>query len=136
MGRYALAWLVMLLVAVANGVVRDFTYGRWLPASPAQQVSTFGAAVLLGAVIGWVARRWPFASARQAWRVGLAWVAATVAFEFLFFHYGAGHPWDELWANYDLSRGRLWPLLLLWLAVAPHLFYRLNRRRCTSVPDS
>jgi hypothetical protein len=129
MGRYAVAWLVMLLLAVANGSVRDFTYGRWLPALPAQQVSTLSAALLFGVVIGWVVRHWPFGSARQAWLVGVAWMAATVAFEFLFFHYGAGHPWDVLWANYDLSRGRLWPLLLVWLAVAPYLFYRLNRRR-------
>lgn len=128
MGRYAVAWLVMLLLAVANGILRDFTYGRWLPELPAQQISTLSAAVLLGAVIGGVARHWPFGSAWQAWRVGITWMVATVVFEFLFFHYGTGHPWDELWANYDLSRGRLWPLLLMWVAVAPYLFYRLNRQ--------
>jgi hypothetical protein len=51
-------------------------------------------------------------------------MALTVAFEFLFFHYVGGEPWPELLANYDLSEGRLWPLILLWVAVAPYLFYR------------
>jgi len=28
MGKYLIAWWVMLLVAVANGALRDRTYGR------------------------------------------------------------------------------------------------------------
>ncbi len=122
--RPLLAWCVMLVVSVLNGIVRDFSYGRHLPSLLAQQLSTLSGMLLLGWVMWAYARRYRFTSARQAWRIGLSWMALTIAFEFLFFHYVSGHPWHELLANYDLTAGRLWPLLLLWLAVAPYWLYR------------
>lgn len=126
--RYLIAWLVMLIVSVANGTLRDFTYGRHLPELAAHQLSTLSGMVLLGAVIYLFVRRWPPASARQALCIGLFWVSLTVAFEFLFFHYAGGHSWAELLANYDLSKGRLWPLFLAWVAFSPWVFFRLLRR--------
>jgi len=130
MPRYLLAWLVMLLVSVANGTLRDFTYGKYLPELLAHQLSTYSGMVLLGVVIYVYVRRWPPASGRQALNIGLFWMSLTVAFEFLFFHYVGGHPWDELLAYYDLAAGRLWPLLLVWIFMAPYVSYRLvvNRR--------
>lgn len=124
--RYLIAWFAMLLVSIANGTLRDFGYGRHMPELEAHQLSTLIGIVLLGVVIRLYMRRWPFASARQALGVGLFWMVLTVAFEFLFFHYVGGHPWDALLANYDLSGGRLWPLVLLWVAFAPWLFHRFR----------
>jgi hypothetical protein len=126
--RYLIAWLVMLIVSVANGTLRDFTYGRHLPELAAHQLSTLSGIVLLGAVIYLFVRRWPPASARQAFSIGLFWMLLTVVFEFLFFHYVGGHSWAELLANYDLSKGRLWPLLLAWVAFSPWVFFRLLLR--------
>ncbi|WP_319238900.1 hypothetical protein [uncultured Propionivibrio sp.] len=123
------AWLTMLAVSMANGALREFVYAPYLNAAAAQQLSTFIGALLLGIVIHRHARRHPFPSARAAFASGLLWVALTIAFEFLFFHYVGGHPWPVLLANYDLSAGRLWPLLLLWIALAPSLFHRLRMRR-------
>lgn len=123
--RIVLAWLVMLVVSVFNGVVRDIGYGRGLDPLVAQQLSTVYGMTLLGVVIGTYAWHWPFASAASAWRAGILWVVMTVAFEFLFFHYVTGHSWAELRANYDLAAGRLWVLLLVWIAVAPVAFRRL-----------
>ena len=78
--------------------------------------------ILLGIVIYLYVRRWPPVSAREAWYIGLFWMALTVAFEFLFFHYVGGHSWEALLANYDMAKGRLWPLILVWVAIAPYLF--------------
>ncbi len=127
--RYLLAWLAMLVVAFVNGGLRDFTYGRHTSALTANQLSCASGIILLGTVIFLYQRRWPFPSARQAWSAGLFWMALTVAFEFLFFHYVAGEPWEVLVANYDIVNGRLWPLILLWVAVAPYVFYRLVTKR-------
>jgi len=124
--RYLLVWLVMLVISIANGALRDFTYGKYVAELHAHQLSTASGMVLLGLVMFAFVHFWPPASARQALSIGLFWMALTVAFEFLFFHYVGGHPWAELLVNYDLSRGRLWPLLLAWVAIAPYLFYRLR----------
>ena len=128
MTRLLLAWLVMLVVSVLNGVARDVGYGRELDPLVAHQLSTLYGMTLLGVVIGAYAWRWPFASAAAAWRAGWLWLALTVAFEFVFFHYFTRHSWEELLANYDLSAGRLWLVLLLWIALAPAVFRRLWRR--------
>lgn len=123
------AWCVMLVVAVINGALRDLTYGKQLPELLANQLSCLSGIVLLGAVIYLYVRHWPPASARQAMNIGLFWMVLTMAFEFLFFHYARGHSWAELLANYDIVHGRLWPLVLVWVAVAPYIFYRLASRR-------
>lgn len=128
MGKYLIAWWVMLLVAMANGALRDLTYGRLVGPLAAQQLSTVSGILLLGCVMGLFQRRHPAASARQAVAIGLFWMTLTVAFEFLFFHYLGGHSWAELLANYDVAAGRTWVLVLVWLAVAPYLFHRLFRR--------
>jgi hypothetical protein len=134
--RPLLAWLVMLVAAVANGALRDLTYGKLLPALVANQISCLIGIVLLGMVIHLYARRSPFVSAREAWLTGLLWMMLTVAFEFLFFHYVAGHPWETLLANYDVMSGHLWPMILLWVWVAPYLFYRfINKRELNDAQD-
>lgn len=117
----------MLMVSILNGTLRDFTYGKLVSPLTAHQLSTLSGILLLGGVICFYARRWPFVSSTQAWLAGLLWVSMTVAFEFLFFHYVGGHGWAELRANYNMTEGRLWPLLLLWVLVAPVAFYRWRR---------
>lgn len=126
MMRHLLAWFAMLLLAVANGALRDFTYGRHVSELHAHQLSTLSASVLFAILIYVYVQRWPPVSARQALAIGLFWMTLTVAFEFLFFHYVAGHPWTGLLANYDLMHGRIWILLLAWVALAPWLFYCLR----------
>lgn len=116
----------MVPIAIANGAVREIGYGRHLAELQAHQVSTLSALVLLGLYMGWIMRRWPPSSATQAAGIGALWLGLTLAFEFLFGHYVAGHTWSRLLQDYDLLAGRLWPLVLLWVATAPHL---LSRRR-------
>lgn len=123
------AWLTMLTVSMANGALREFIYAPYLNALTAQQFSTLSGAILLGIVIYRFARRHPFPSLAAAFRSGLFWMALTIAFEFLFFHYVGGHDWSALLANYDLSAGRLWPLLLVWIAVAPSVFFHFGQHR-------
>ncbi len=123
-----IAWFAMLIVSIANGALRDLTYGKYIAVLHAQQLSTLISMVLLGVLIFAFVHRWPPASARQAWFIGLFWMLLTVAFEFIFFHFVAGHPWVELLANYDLLHGRVWVLLLAWIAIAPYLFHRIRQR--------
>ena len=51
----------------------------------------------------------------------------TIAFEFLFGHYIAGHAWSKLFQDYNILAGRVWAVVLLWVALAPWLFYRLQK---------
>lgn len=124
MWRFVLAWLPMVAIAVANGLMREAWYGPHLSELQAHQVSTLGALLLLGLYMAWVIRRWPPRSRAQAFAVGGVWLGLTLAFELLFGHYVAGHSWARLAQDYDLLAGRLWPLVPLWVAVAPPLLWR------------
>ena len=126
MWKYLIAWFVMLLVSVANGALRQFTFGKYLDEKSAHQISTVIGIFLLGIVIRAFVRRYPPDSGRQALLIGLLWMTLTVAFEFLFFHYVGGRSWSELLANYNLFEGRVWVAVLAWVAIAPYLFFRLK----------
>lgn len=125
--KFLAVWLLMLLVSIGNGALREFTYGPRLGELAAHQLSTLTEILLLTGVFGVFFRRHRLATAAQAIRLGLGWVVLTVAFEFLFFHFVGGHSWESLLANYRISEGRVWPLVLIWIGLAPSLFYRLRR---------
>ena len=127
MWRYAVAWIPMVLIAIGNGAARQLWYGDWMSELHAHQISTIGGVVLLGAYMWFVVRLWPPGSAGQAIGVGLLWLVLTLAFEFLFGRYVAGHSWERLFHDYDLLAGRIWILVLVWVAVAPYVFLRLRR---------
>ena len=123
MWKYILLWVPLVFIAIANGVVRQVWYGRYISELQAHQLSSLIGLVLFGIYI-WIMVRWfrPVTAA-QPWSIGFLWLGLTVAFEFLFGHYVAGHPWSRLFQDYNLFAGRLWVLVLLWLTLAPPLFY-------------
>ena len=122
--RYVLAWFPMVVIAIFNGILREKTYGKSLGEARAHQFSTVTGILLLGSYIWWLTRLLGFESLTQAAIVGCIWLGLTVAFEFLFGHFVAGHAWSDLLADYNLLAGRLWPLVLLWVAIAPAVFYQ------------
>jgi hypothetical protein len=58
--------------------------------------------------------------------MGLAWLAMTVLFEFLFGRLVARNSWGELLQAYNLSTGNLWLLVLLVIALSPFLVAKLR----------
>ena len=134
MHKHLAAWMAMLFASIANGAARDFLYGPELSESAAHQLSTIIGMILIGGIIRFYLHLSPLRSQRQAIELGLFWMTLTIAFEFLFFHYVGGHPWPALLANYNLLAGRIWPLLLIWIAVAPWAFFRFNTSRQRNTP--
>jgi hypothetical protein len=126
--KYLAVWFVMLLVSIANGAARDFTYGKQMSELAAHQLSTLTSVLLLGTVIFAFVHFSPPSSGQEAIFIGLFWMALTVAFEFLFFHFVGGHSWATLLANYNIFEGRVWVIVLAWVAVAPYVFFRILER--------
>jgi len=127
MSKYILAWIPMVFIAIANGVLRQAWYGKHLSELYAHQLSSLIGALLFGAYIWMIVRYWKPVSARQSMIIGLVWLGLTVAFEFLFGHFVMEHSWPRLLQDYNLLAGRVWSLLLVWVAVAPCFFYRLQK---------
>ena len=116
---WLLAWLGGPLIGIANGTLRELGYKDRVGELTAHQISTGTALGLFAGYFELLARRRPLSSTREAFEVGVAWLALTIAFEFGFGHYVAHTSWRELLADYDLRKGRLWPLVLAWIAIGP-----------------
>ncbi len=124
--RYLLAWLAMLGIAIANGALRQETFGKIMPELRAHQLSTLIGSVLIGLFIWVVMRTWPASSERQALSIGLIWLLLTVVFEFFMGLVLAHRPLAQVIQEYNLLTGRVWVLFLIWLTLAPWLFFRLR----------
>jgi hypothetical protein len=122
------AWLPMIPLAIANGALRDLWYGRRMSELRAHQVATAAALVLFTAYMAAVFAWRPAGSAAQAFGVGVVWFLLTIAFEFLFGHFVARHPWRRLLHDYDLTAGRVWVLIPFWLLLGPWVMYLLQSR--------
>lgn len=124
--RYTLAWLILMVTAIINGAIRESVYKNSLGELHAHQLSTLTGIILFGVIVWALSRWWPLASAKQTWTVGFIWLSMTIAFEFLFGHLVAGHPWSKLLHDYNIFAGRVWPLVLIWTTIAPYVFYKLR----------
>jgi hypothetical protein len=126
--KYLVSWIPGIPIAIVNGLFRTSLYMQFLTELHAHQLSAVSFILLFGIYVWFVLRWLKLSSAQEAFRLGLTWLVLTVIFEFLFGHFVMGHPWSSLFHDYNLLAGRLWVLVLIWIAAAPSIFYRIQRR--------
>ena len=125
--RAGLIWFGIMLAAILNGAFRDLLLAPRLGDLGARAISclTLASAVL---IVTWMSLAWIHpASMTDAWRIGLLWLAMTLAFEFGAGHYVFGTSWRTLVADYNLFAGRLWILVLITTLTAPALIYLVGQ---------
>ncbi len=122
--RYTIAWVPMLFIAIANGALREFTFGKVMSELRAHQLSTAIGSILIGLFVYAVIRRWPLSTGKQAIAVGVMWLLLTVIFEFAFGRLVSNRSWILPLNDYDLFQGRVWVLFLAWLTISPYVFFR------------
>ncbi len=127
--KYTLAWIPMVFIAIANGALRQLGYGQFVSELTAHQISCFTGIALFFLYTYALSAFMPLHNTRQARIMGLIWPALTIAFEFVFGYYVAGHPWSKLFHDYDIFAGRLWSLVLVSLAAMPYLVYRIRSHK-------
>lgn len=123
---YTIAWIGLVIVAIINGTIREKGYRKYVGELRAHQISTITGIILFGACIYIFSLIWKIQSANQAITIGLIWLALTIVFEFVFGHFVMKHPWDKLLHDYNILKGRLWLLILIWTTIAPYVFYMLS----------
>jgi hypothetical protein len=119
--RSVLAWFAFVVIAVANGALRELLLTPRLGPKLGHVAST----LLLCAfvlIIAWLLTPW--IGPRQpadAWSVGALWFALTLAFEFLAGHYIFRTSWEKLLTDYNILEGRIWVLVPIITLLAPRL---------------
>ena len=124
--RAVAIWVLILVLAMGNGLLRQTLLVPWLGAV----AGLLASGLLLCALI--LAMTWlllPWLGVRGAGPllgVGLGWLALTLGFEFSF-GLLRGQSGQALLAAYTFRGGNLWPLVLVVTALAPWLAARLRR---------
>jgi hypothetical protein len=124
--RWITAWLGAAAIASVNGAIREATYGKRMEERRAQGFSGISLVGALTLYFWALQRRWPIPSRRGAARIGVAWVALTVAFEFGLGRGVQKQSWDEMLSAYNLAQGQTWPLVLAWIGLGPEVVRRLQ----------
>jgi len=127
--KATLTWLLLFVVMFANGAIRALVLQPQLGEDLARQVASLtGVALVL--LVSWLfVRLSPEAKLAQLWWVGVTWLIATVAFEFLFGHFVSSLSWQALLADYNILRGRLWSLILISVCLGPWFWGTIHARR-------
>jgi hypothetical protein len=128
---HILLWFVFPFIAIFNGVIREFTYKKLVGDLPAHQISTATGIFFFGIIFYFIFKKWKIESVKHAILIGAIWLGLTILFEFGFGHYIMGNPWQKLLHDYNLAEGRVWSLLLVWITIAPFIFYRIFDRNKT-----
>jgi len=124
--RALVVWVLLAVVAVANGVARNFLLEPRIGEAIAHVAGTIVLCALIFlvtlATVGWIGPTRPL----EASLIGLLWVVLTLSFEFLAGHFLFGHPWERLLGDYNISRGRFWILVPVVTYLAPRLALRMR----------
>ena len=132
--RAGAIWLLILVVAFANGAARELLLIPRLGRAPGLFLSgillSTAIIVLAFSSVRWIRPQ----SLANAWRVGGFWFAATLVFEF-----GMGwaqeKPLRELLDAYAFRDGNTWPLVVLATVLAPRLAYQWRKPAAPEVVE-
>lgn len=118
-------WLLILLLAVTNGVLRESVLLPLLGLPTGMLISGLVLCVLI-LIVSYLALPWLAVRKRkQQWALGLFWLFLTLSFEFSFAAL-QGQSLVEMLAAYTFTDGNLWPVVLVVTALAPRLMAKLR----------
>lgn len=124
--RAILLWISFIPIAITNGIVREKFYKQYVGDLTAHQISTFIAIIAFLTVSYFVFRKQiQTTDTITLLAVGLMMVLMTIAFEFGFGHYVDKAPWEKLFADYNIIKGRLWGVFLFIVLFVPLIVQKI-----------
>ena len=117
-------WLLLLVAMLGNGAFRTLALQPFLGEDRARQLASVSGSLIVLALTRPFVARIGRATSGQLLGVGLLWLLLTIGFEFLLGRYVSDLSWQAMVADYDITRGRLWPLVLVTTFLAPWIWGR------------
>lgn len=119
-------WVLLALVAIINGVVRDKLIAPQIGESLALPLSGVSLSLFIFLVTLIFVPLLAISSPCSFLYVGIIWVLLTLALEFLFGHYVVGESWGKIIEVFYIHRGNLYVLALLAAAPSPWLAAKIR----------
>lgn len=122
-----LVWLCFIPLAIANGALRDLVVTPALGETAGRAASSLTLSILILGVTVLLVKRLGVNTRAGYLVVGGSWLVLTLLFELSFFVLVMGHPMDELLADFDIFRGRLWLVVLATTFFAPLIAGKIRK---------
>ncbi len=120
-------WIGILLLAIANGALREAIL---IPKLGAHAGLILSGVLLSALIVGVAYLSLPWLGAYRPshlWSVGIGWLLLTLVFEFSFGLW-QGKSWPTLLESYTFEGGNIWPVVLFVTVLAPTLVAKLRGR--------
>lgn len=112
-------WLLIVIAAVINGVIREILFVPMLGIEMALPLSGIVLSIIIF-LFSLLTVSFIGASETKIYLfVGMYWMFLTLSFEFLFGHYVAGKSWHDIMQVFNIREGNLFSLVLLVTAFSP-----------------
>lgn len=121
--KYLAAWCPGVLIAIFNGLLREYVLAYLFEDLAAHQVSAVFFILLFGIYVWYILPWLNLKSKRKYLLLGVAWSVMTLTFEIFFGYFVMGYPWPALFYEYNIMDGRLWRVVLIWTLLAPVTLY-------------
>ena len=121
-------WVALAISAIIVAIFRNGVLLPLLGEQSAHQIGTLIFLIVQFVIIYLFIKRINLKENRSALFIGIFWLILTIIFEFLFGHYVMGHPWERLFADYNILRGRLWSFVLLNDLLAPIISNKIIKK--------
>lgn len=124
--RACAVWLLIMAAETAHRILRALFLVPWIGDFPARQFSVFTGSLLIFLIalltIRWIGAR----SIGELVGMGALWIALTIGFEIGVGRFVAGFPWSRILEDFDVSRGGMLGLGLLFMGATPLLAAKLR----------
>lgn len=115
-----LIWLGLFTLGFVNGAIREVGIKRLVSEPYAHHLSVLTAIVIFTSYVFWIWQQTGIRSTQEAFMIGLYWLVLTVLTEtFVLNRWMSKLSWEQILQSYNLTRGELWPLVVLWIGLLP-----------------
>ena len=112
-------WLVIVLVAILNGSLRDIVLVPWLGMELALPLSGVFLSMLIFLLTLLLIPFVNLSKQKTCLWIGLMWLVFTLAFEFIFGYFVVGKSWREIQQVFDWRDGNLFSLVIFVTTFSP-----------------
>jgi len=118
--RAVISWIPLTVLAIFNGTIWQSALAPFMNDHFAGALLCITLILIVTAYTGILWFIYPGWKKNGVWTTGVIWVTLTIALEFAVIITNS-QPWDMLFYRYNLFAGRLWLLVVVWIAVAPKM---------------
>lgn len=126
--KIILMWFLFIPVPILNGILRESWYKAKIGELGANIVGVFvlSSIWILYTFLFFKNQIFEFSNSKLI-MTGVLWLFMTLIFEFGM-GFAAHRSWDYMLADYNILKGRLWPVFLIIVVFSPYIIKLISRK--------